>query len=253
MKNIRPSCRICGKTGHSESACFHNEGATCPVAIGRAPFSTPLHRKHNPNASGSQPPPRNGGRRKSTSSGSARALAASSSTTSERECEQALAGTLGRCGLLAEDCGGKGFDGYYRIARSPRRSRHLSYCRHSNLLAHEEQHRQLRNYRSSRRTTTAPRRPHPTLRRAHHERHSQIAVATNRHHAPNQHRSLFARQSHFYLPTPSWTSAIDPLSARRALQRRLLERCASTSRRSPSRSRFRRRRRRQAAKHRRDA
>jgi hypothetical protein len=105
VKNMRPSCRICGKTSHSESACFHNEQATCPVAIGRAPFGTPLHRKHNPNASGSQPPPRNGGRRKSTSSGSAHALAVSSSTTSERECEQALADTLGRCGLLAEDCG----------------------------------------------------------------------------------------------------------------------------------------------------
>ena len=107
VKNMRPSCRICGKTGHSESACFHNEGATCPVAIGRAPLGTALHRKHNANASGSQPPPRNGGRRKSTSSGSARALAASSSTTSERKCEQALADTLGRCGLLAEDCGGR--------------------------------------------------------------------------------------------------------------------------------------------------
>ena len=33
VKNIRPSCRICGKTGHSESACFHNETATCSVAI----------------------------------------------------------------------------------------------------------------------------------------------------------------------------------------------------------------------------
>jgi hypothetical protein len=94
---------------------------------------------------------------------------------------------------------------------------------------------------------------HPTLRRAHHGRHSQIAVATNRHHAPNKHRSLFARQSHLYLPTHSWTSAIDPISARRALQRRHLERYASTSRRSPSRSRFRRRRRRQSAKHIRDA
>jgi hypothetical protein len=105
VKNIRPSCRVCGKTGHSESSCFHNEGATCPVAISRAPFGTPLYRKHH--ASGSQPPPRNGGRRKATNSGSARALAASSSTKSERECEQALADTLGRCGLLADDCGGR--------------------------------------------------------------------------------------------------------------------------------------------------
>ena len=32
VQNIRPSCRICGKT-HSESACFHNEAATCSVAI----------------------------------------------------------------------------------------------------------------------------------------------------------------------------------------------------------------------------
>ena len=105
VKNIRPACRVCGKTGHSESSCFHNEGATCPVAISRAPFGTPLYRKHH--ASGSQPPPRNGGRRKATNSGSARALAASSSTKSERECEQALADTLGRCGLLADDCGGR--------------------------------------------------------------------------------------------------------------------------------------------------
>ena len=105
VKNIRPSCRVCGKTGHSESSCFHNEGATCPVAISRAPFGTPLYRKHH--APGSQPPPRNGGRRKATNSGSARALAASSSTKSERECEQALADTLGRCGLLADDCGGR--------------------------------------------------------------------------------------------------------------------------------------------------
>ena len=96
VKNIRPSCRVCGKTGHSES---------CPIAISRAPFGTPLYRKHH--ASGSQPPPRNGGRRKATNSGSARALAASSSTKSDRECEQALADTLGRCGLLAEDCGGR--------------------------------------------------------------------------------------------------------------------------------------------------
>ena len=56
---------------------------------------------------GSQPPPRNGGRRKATNSGSARALAASSSTKSERECELALADTLGRCGLLADDYGGR--------------------------------------------------------------------------------------------------------------------------------------------------
>ena len=148
----------------------------------------------------------------------------------------------------------KGFNGYHRIcARSPRRSRHLSLWSHSNLLAHGEQLRHLRNFRSSRRTTTAPWRSHPTLRRAHHGRHSQITVATNRRHAPNQHRSLLARQSNLYLPTHSWKAAIDPISARRALQRQQLERYASTSRRSPSRSRFRRRRRRQAAKHRRDA
>merc|ERR1719446_1026537 len=105
VKNMRPACSVCGKTGHSESSCFHNEGATCPVAISRAPFGTPLYRKHH--ASGSQPPPRNGGRRKATNSASARALAASSSTKSDRECEQALADTLGRCGLLAEDCDGR--------------------------------------------------------------------------------------------------------------------------------------------------
>ena len=141
----------------------------------------------------------------------------------------------------------KGFNGYRRIcARSPRRSRHLSLWSHSNLLAHAgEQLRHLRNFRSSRRTTTAPGRSHTTLRRAHHGCHSQIAVATDRRHAPNQHPSLLARQSHLYLPTHSWTAAIDPISARRALQRRHLERYASTSRRSPSRSRFRRR---QAAK-----
>ena len=36
-KNMRPSCSICVKTGHSESACFHNENATCAAAISRAP------------------------------------------------------------------------------------------------------------------------------------------------------------------------------------------------------------------------
>jgi len=104
VKNVRPACSVCGKGNHTESSCFHNEEATCPIAIRRAPFGTPLYNKHHP---GSQPPPRNGGRRKSANSGSARALAASSSTTSDRECEQALADTLGRCGLLAEDCGGR--------------------------------------------------------------------------------------------------------------------------------------------------
>ena len=75
VKNVRPACSVCGKTGHSESSFFHNEGATCPVAVSRAPFGTPLYRTHH--TSGSQPPPRNGGRRKATNSGSARALAAS--------------------------------------------------------------------------------------------------------------------------------------------------------------------------------
>ena len=34
VKSIRPSCRMCGKNGHSESACSHNEGATCPQRLG---------------------------------------------------------------------------------------------------------------------------------------------------------------------------------------------------------------------------
>ena len=42
VKNVRPACGVCGRTGHSESSCFHNEKATCPVAIARAPFGTPL-------------------------------------------------------------------------------------------------------------------------------------------------------------------------------------------------------------------
>ena len=78
-KNMRPSCEIRGKTGHSKSACFHNKNATCATTITRAPVRTPLYRKqHAASVMGSQPPPRNGGRRKATNSGSARALAASS-------------------------------------------------------------------------------------------------------------------------------------------------------------------------------
>ena len=143
----------------------------------------------------------------------------------------------------------KGFNaGYHRIcARSPRRSRHLSLWSHSNLLAHGEQLRHLRNFRSSRRTTTAPWRSHPTLRRAHHGRHSPIAVATDRHHVPNAHRSLLASQGDLYLPPHCWSSATDPISARRTRRRRRLERYAPTSRRSPSLSRFRRHRSRQTA------
>ena len=29
-KNARPSCAVCGKTGHTENQCFHNLLASCP-------------------------------------------------------------------------------------------------------------------------------------------------------------------------------------------------------------------------------
>ena len=111
IKNAKPSCAICGKTGHIEDQCFHNELASCPMAISRAPVGTPLYRKHHPISAGSQPPPpRHGSRHKAakpSSASAARALATSSSRPSEHEVEQALADTLGRCGLLADDNNGR--------------------------------------------------------------------------------------------------------------------------------------------------
>ena len=139
VKNVRPACSFCGKTNHSESSCCHNEGATCPIAIRRAPFGTPLFHKHNP--SGSQPPPRNGGRRKSSNPSSARALAASSSTRSDRECEQALADTLGRCGLLAEDCGGRAL-----MAVAASTPAHPAALSHSGAAGRLPNHRLIRPF-----------------------------------------------------------------------------------------------------------
>ena len=103
--------RLCGKTGHAEEQCFHKELASRLKAISRALVGTPLYRKHNPISANSQPqPPRNGGRNKAakpSSASAARALAASCSRPTEHEVEQALADTLGRCGLLADDHDGR--------------------------------------------------------------------------------------------------------------------------------------------------
>ena len=75
-KNARPSCAVCGKTGHAENQCFNNELASCPKAISRAPIGTPLHRKHHPSSQLTSP--RNSDRHNKTPSASAaRALAAS--------------------------------------------------------------------------------------------------------------------------------------------------------------------------------
>ena len=107
-KNARPSCAVCGKTGHTENQCFHNQLASCPKAISRAPIGTPLYHKHNP--SSQLPSPRNSNRHKPakpSSASAARALAASCSRPTEHEVEQALADTLGRCGLLADDHDGR--------------------------------------------------------------------------------------------------------------------------------------------------
>ena len=105
-KNARPSCAVCGKTGHAENQCFNNELASCPKAISRAPIGTPLHRKHHPSSQLTSP--RNSDRHNKTSSASAaRALAASCSRPTEHEVERALADTLGRCGLLADDHEGR--------------------------------------------------------------------------------------------------------------------------------------------------
>ena len=43
VKNVRPACSVCGKGNHTESSCFHNEEATCPIAIRRAPSVSYTH------------------------------------------------------------------------------------------------------------------------------------------------------------------------------------------------------------------
>ena len=121
-KNARPSCAVCGKTGHTENQCFHNQLASCPKAISRAPIGTPLYHKHNP--SSQLPSPRNSNRHKPakpSSASAARALAASCSRPTEHEVEQALADTLGRCGLLADDHDGRVL---MALAASPPRRSH---------------------------------------------------------------------------------------------------------------------------------